>query len=93
MSVSSAFAAEAVDFAGVIDLHAYSANSFTVVRAAKEAGMRAVVLKNHYVSTTPPAQLAMGGIGGIEVFDGLALAGPLSPARQAGDSASLSSAA
>ena len=66
LCASSVFAAEAVDLAGVVDHHAHSApevvarsaNSFAVVRAAKEAGLRAVVLKNHYVATATLAQLA-----------------------------------
>lgn len=66
---------------GVVDFHAHSApdtvarsrDSFTVVRQAKAAGLRAVVLKNHYVSTAALAQLAFHEVGGIEVFGGIAL--------------------
>jgi hypothetical protein len=72
---------QAVSLEGVIDFHAHSApdvtsrsiNSFAVVRLAKAAGMRAVVLKNHYVSTAAIAQLAMLEVGGIEVFGGIVL--------------------
>src|SRR5471030_970721 len=70
-----------VSLEGVIDFHAHSApdvskrslNSFEVVRQAKAAGMRAVVLKNHYVSTAALAQLAMQEVGGIEVYGGIVL--------------------
>ena len=72
---------ETVTLAGVIDFHAHSApdttgrslNSFEVVRQARDAGMRAVVLKNHFVTTAALAQLAMQEIGGIEVFGGIVL--------------------
>lgn len=66
---------------GVVDFHSHSApdtvgrslNSFAVVRQARAAGMRAVVLKNHFMSTAALAQLAMTEVGGIEVFGGIAL--------------------
>jgi hypothetical protein len=66
---------------GVIDFHCHSGpdvvgrsiNDFEVVRQAKAAGMRAVVLKNHYTMTADRAQLAMQEIGGIEVFGGITL--------------------
>jgi Family of unknown function (DUF6282) len=67
--------------AGVVDVHSHSGpdtvarslSSFAVVRQAKAAGLRAVVLKNHHVSTASLAQLAMQEVGGIEVFGGVAL--------------------
>jgi hypothetical protein len=70
-----------ISLAGVIDLHCHSApdtvarsiNSFGVVRQAKAAAMRGVVLKNHFVATAALAQLAMEEIGGIEVFGGIVL--------------------
>jgi len=66
---------------GVIDFHCHSGpdvlgrliNDFEVVRQAKAAGMRGVVLKNHYTMTADRAQLAMQEIGGIEVFGGITL--------------------
>ena len=66
---------------GVVDFHSHSApdtvgrslNSFAVVRQAREAGMRAVVLKNHFMPTAALAELAMEEAGGIEVFGGVAL--------------------
>ncbi|MEO5959684.1 MAG: DUF6282 family protein, partial [Opitutaceae bacterium] len=79
-----------ISLKGVIDLHCHSgpdavarvANSFEVVRQARTAGMRGVVLKNHYVSTAALAQLAMQELGGIEVFGGIVLnraAGGINP--------------
>lgn len=67
--------------AGVIDFHSHSGpdtvsrsrNGFAVVREAKAAGMRAVVLKNHYVPTAALAELARQEVGGIDVFGGIAL--------------------
>jgi len=67
--------------AGVIDFHCHSSpdtvsrsiNSFEVVRQARAAGMRGLVLKNHFVSTAALAQLAMQEVGGIEVFGGIVL--------------------
>ena len=72
---------EPVSLAGVIDFHAHSApdtvsrslNSFAVVRDARAAGMRALVLKNHFAPTAALAQLAMTEIGGIEVYGGIVL--------------------
>ena len=66
---------------GVIDFHCHSGpdvigrliNDFEVVRQAKAAGMRAIVLKNHYTMTADRAQLAMQEIGGIQVFGGITL--------------------
>jgi hypothetical protein len=73
--------ANPVSLEGVIDFHCHSSpdvnkrsvNSFEVVQNAKAAGMRAVVLKNHYVSTAALAQLAMEEVGGIEVYGGIVL--------------------
>ena len=70
-----------VSLEGVIDFHSHSApdvtkrsvDSFEVVRNAKAAGMRAVVLKNHYVSTAALAEIAMQQVGGIEVYGGIVL--------------------
>jgi hypothetical protein len=66
---------------GVIDFHCHSGpdvlgrliNDFELVRQAKAAGMRAIVLKNHYTMTADRAQLAMQEIGGIQVFGGITL--------------------
>ena len=72
---------EQISLAGVIDFHAHSApdtvsrslNSFAVVRDARAAGMRALVLKNHFAPTAALAQLAMSEIGGFEVYGGIVL--------------------
>lgn len=70
-----------VSLQGAIDFHCHSApdvtprsiDSFSVVRNAKAAGMRAVVLKNHFIPTAAIAELAMTEVGGIEVFGGIVL--------------------
>ena len=70
-----------ISLTGVIDFHAHSSpdtvsrslNSFAVVREARAAGMRAVVLKNHFAPTAALAQLAQTEVGGIEIFGGLVL--------------------
>lgn len=67
--------------AGAIDFHCHtspdinvrSLNDLQLVRLAKQAGMRALVLKNHYTMTADRAELAMQEIGGIEVFGGVVL--------------------
>jgi hypothetical protein len=79
--VLAATADQAESLAGVIDFHCHSSpdtvsrsiNSFEVVREARAAGMRGLVLKNHFVSTAALAQLAMQEVGGIEVFGGIVL--------------------
>src|SRR5690242_7379764 len=62
---------------GSIDLHAHHGpdaydrqwDAFEVVKLAKERGMRAVVLKNHWTETAGLAQLIRKyGTQGIEVF-------------------------
>jgi len=67
--------------AGAIDFHCHtspdinvrSLNDLQLVRLAKQAGMRALVLKNHYTMTADRAELAMQEVGGIEVFGGVVL--------------------
>jgi hypothetical protein len=67
--------------AGVIDFHAHTGpdveprlvNDLQLVRLAKQAGMRAVVLKSHFMPTADRAELAMEEVGGIEVFGGIVL--------------------
>jgi hypothetical protein len=66
---------------GAIDLHCHSApdvlprsvDDLQLARLAHDAGMRAIVLKNHYTATTDRARLAMTAVPGIEVFGGIAL--------------------
>lgn len=70
-----------VPLAGVIDFHAHSGpdsrprsvNDIEAARAAQAAGMRGLVLKNHYTSTAARAALAMARVEGIEVFGGVVL--------------------
>jgi hypothetical protein len=67
--------------AGAIDIHMHcgpdvkphSADEIDVARLAKAEGMRAIVLKNHYVSTANDAYLVRKIVPGIEVFGGIDL--------------------
>jgi hypothetical protein len=67
---------------GAIDLHCHSGpdtlprsvNDIELARGARAAGLRALVLKNHYTGTADRAQLAQFAVGGgIEVFGGIVL--------------------
>ena len=70
-----------VSLAGVIDFHAHSGpdsrprsvNDVEAARAAQAAGMRGLVLKNHYTTTAGRAALAMARVDGIELFGGVTL--------------------
>jgi len=71
---------------GAIDLHAHHGpdaydrqwDAFEVVKLAKERGMRAVVLKNHWTETAGLAQLIRKyGTQGIEVFGSVTLDTPV----------------
>jgi hypothetical protein len=78
---SAAAAAPNVSLDGVSDVHCHSGpdivarsvNDLQLVRLARMAGLRAVVLKNHYTMTSDRAQLAMEEVPGIEVFGGIVL--------------------
>lgn len=67
--------------AGTIDFHVHSGpDSFTrsvtdleIARLARAAGMRALVLKNHFTLTADRAYLAEREVPGIRVFGGIAL--------------------
>ena len=71
----------AVSLAGVIDFHAHSGpdsrprsvNDYEAARAAKAAGMRGLVLKNHFTTTAARAALTMARVDGLEIFGGLVL--------------------
>ena len=73
--------AAAVDLRGTIDMHVHSApdvvsrsvDAIEAVRLAKNAGLRAIVLKNHYEPTASWAFLVSKVVPGIEVFGGIAL--------------------
>lgn len=73
------------DLAGAVDLHIHSTpdafprllDDFEVVALAREAGMRAVVLKGHTTCTADRAQLARRVVPGIEVYGGIVLNDPV----------------
>lgn len=66
---------------GAIDIHVHcgpdvlprSVDAIDVARLAKAEGMRAIVLKNHYVPTANDAYLVRKIVPGIEVFGGIDL--------------------
>jgi len=79
--IMPAIPADSGSLAGVIDFHCHtgpdvnarSLNDLQLARLAKQAGMRGIVLKNHYTMTADRAELAMQEVGGIEVFGGIVL--------------------
>ena len=74
-------AAYAQPLAGVIDIHVHSdpdsaprsIDAIDLARLAKERGMRALVLKNHYESTAALAYVVRKEVPGIEIFGGIDL--------------------
>jgi hypothetical protein len=66
---------------GAIDMHAHSdpdgvprkIDAVDLARLAKERGMRAIVLKNHYEPTQSLAYIVRKDVPGIEVFGGISL--------------------
>jgi hypothetical protein len=66
---------------GAIDLHAHAAPDGTprkvdvldLARAAKAAGMRAIVIKNHYEPTASLAYVVRKAVPGMQVFGGISL--------------------
>ncbi len=70
---------------GAVDVHVHcdpdviprSVDGLEAARLAKEHGMRALVLKNHYVPTAGLAYLAQKLTPGVEVFGGIALNRPV----------------
>src|ERR671919_1753372 len=66
---------------GAIDIHVHSApddrprslNSIEAAREARDRGMRAIVIKNHYESTAGQAFLVRTLVPGIDVFGGIDL--------------------
>jgi hypothetical protein len=70
-----------ISLEGVVDLHFHtgpdsrprSVDDIEASRLAAEAGLRAVLLKNHFTMTADRAALAMGQVDGLEIFGGLAL--------------------
>jgi len=74
-------AAQQNPLAGVIDIHVHSApdsvprsiDAIALARIAKERGMRALVLKNHYEPTASLAYVVREVVPGIEIFGGIDL--------------------
>ena len=70
-----------VSLEGVVDLHFHtgpdsrprSVDDIEASRLAAEAGLRAVLLKNHFTMTADRAALAMGQVDGLEIFGGVVL--------------------
>ena len=71
----------AVSLRGVIDFHAHagpdsrprSLDDIEAARLAVQAGLRGIVLKNHFTMTADRAALAMAQVAGLEIFGGVAL--------------------
>lgn len=79
LAAPSAFAQTSL--IGVIDIHVHSdpdsvprsIDAIDLARLAKQRGMRALVLKNHYESTAALAYVVRKEVPGIEVFGGIDL--------------------
>lgn len=81
LAAALSFVAAAQSLSGVFDIHAHadpdgmarSIDAIELGRMAKAAGMRGMVLKNHYESTAGLAYLVRKDTPGLEVFGGVAL--------------------
>ena len=70
-----------VSLAGIIDFHTHagpdsrprSMDDIEAARQFKEAGLRGMVLKNHFTMTADRAALAMSQVEGVEIFGGVVL--------------------
>ena len=70
-----------VDIIGAVDLHCHPfpdlfprlADDFDIVQAAREAGMKAIVLKCHHENTVSRAYLVQRVMPGIKVYGGVVL--------------------
>ena len=70
-----------ISLEGVVDLHFHtgpdsrprSVDDIEASRLAAEAGMRAILLKNHFTMTADRAAIAMAQVDGLEIFGGLVL--------------------
>jgi hypothetical protein len=82
---------ETIDLAGVIDLHVHTApdvrprsvSDLEAARQARDAGMRAILIKSHVTCTADRAQIAQAAVGGVRVYGGVVLneqVGGLNPA-------------
>ena len=80
-----------IDLSGLIDLHMHTAPDVTqrscddlqAARLARDAGMRAILIKSHHTLTADRAAMAEKATGGVAVFGGMALndaVGGLNPA-------------
>jgi len=73
--------ANAQTLSGAIDMHAHAdpdgtprkIDAIDLARLAKQRGMRAIVLKNHYEPTQTLAYIVRKEVPGIEVFGGISL--------------------
>src|SRR6266513_2265823 len=73
--------ANAQTLSGAIDMHAHAdpdgtprkIDAIDLARLAKERGMRAIVLKNHYEPTASLAYIVRKDVPGIDVFGGISL--------------------
>src|SRR5450631_4579553 len=73
--------ANAQTLSGAIDMHAHSdpdgvprkLDAVDLARLAKERGMRAIVLKNHYEPTASLAYIVRKEVPGIEIFGGISM--------------------
>src|SRR4030095_8379890 len=81
MFVVFSLSANAQTLSGAIDMHAHAdpdgvprkLDAVDLARLAKERGMRAIVLKNHYEPTQSLAFIVRKEVPGIEVFGGISL--------------------
>src|SRR3954470_12299185 len=79
LSVPIPAAAQEITLKGAVDIHVHQApdsaprviDADDVARQAKAAGMRAVVLKNHWEDTAALAYMVRKMVPGIEVFGGI----------------------
>lgn len=70
-----------IDVQGAIDMHCHPypdlfprlADDFDIARAARDAGLRSIVLKCHHESTVSRAYLVQRAVPGIKVFGGVTL--------------------
>ncbi len=70
-----------VSLDGAIDFHVHSGpdsrprsvNDLEVARMTRRAGLRGIVLKNHFTMTADRAALAMAQVEGLEIFGGVVL--------------------
>ena len=73
--------AQDINLTGVIDMHVHAGpdslpramNDLEAARRARDAGLRAIVLKNHFTMTADRAALALEQVEGLEIFGGIAL--------------------